>query len=187
MKIILASGSPRRQELLKTITEDFLVVPSLKPELNDGSLSAEKLALALANDKCFDIKQSYREDCIIGCDTVVEAFGNILGKPKDQQDAFSMLSMLSGKPHNVYTGVCISTPTDTKSFVSKTKVYFEAMSTDEIERYIETKEPFDKAGGYGIQGAAAKFISKINGDYYNVMGFPISEIYKTLKGIGVVK
>ncbi len=186
MDIVLASKSPRRTQLLKLITEKFTVVPSTKQENLEQGLSAEKLALALAVEKCEDITQNNPNSCVIGCDTVVEVDGKILGKPKDKANAKEMLLMLSHNKHSVYTGVCIYTPNETKSFVSKTDVFFVKLSQYEIENYIDSGEPFDKAGGYGIQGLAAKFISRIEGDYYNIMGFPVCEVYDTLKQLCVI-
>ena len=182
-QLILASSSPRRQALLKLITGDFDVLVSDVDEttsLTDPVKMVEFLA---------DKKATASADIagvpavVLGADTIVVLDGEILGKPIDKADASRMLSKLSGRAHDVYTGYClIDTESGEKHIAHvKTEVDFVPMSEDEIREYIETGEPMDKAGAYGIQGYGAKFISAIHGDYYCVMGFPVSEIYRVIQ------
>lgn len=181
MRIVLASQSPRRQELFKKICDDFEVVVSDVKEVLPRDIEADRAAGFLAAQKCCDVAQKSGADVVIGCDTIVVFENEILGKPKDYFDAFKMLKKLSGKEHTVYTGVCIITKDESIGFTERTKVVFDEMTNDEINECLR-KEPFcDKAGSYAIQGAAAKHIKKIDGDYYNVMGLPINRIYKELK------
>lgn len=183
MSIILASKSPRRQELLKKVVNDFIVVTSNAKEVIDYSLTVEKIAESIAATKAEYIYQDYQNDLIISADTIVVIDNNILGKPKTEKDAFDMLSMLSNKTHKVITGVCIIYKNKTYKFHSTTKVTFYKLTPKQINDYIATKSPFDKAGGYGIQDDAALFVKKIDGDYYNVMGLPIAKLNKFLNKI----
>lgn len=186
MRIVLASQSPRRYELLKKICEDFEVCPSKVDEFLPKEIEADRVAGFLAAQKCCDVAQSSGADVVIGCDTIVVLGNEILGKPKDYFDAFKMLKKLSGKEHIVYTGVCIITKDENIGFIEKTKVLFDTLSNDEINDYLRKEEVYDKAGAYAIQGEAAKFIRKIDGDYYNVMGLPVNHLYKELKRLNVI-
>ena len=135
----------------------------------------QEVVMELASIKAKDIyERSDKQSMVVGADTVVAYKGQILGKPSDEEDARRMLSMLSGQTHEVYTGVCVIEDGQIKTFYEETKVTFYEISEDEIDRYIGTGEPMDKAGSYGIQGKAAVFIKGIEGDYYNVVGFPIA-------------
>lgn len=190
-RVILASSSPRRKELLKTITENFDIIVSGCDETVDASLSPSETVMELAKRKGMAV---YNEaDCpqnalIIASDTVVALDGTILGKPADKDEAFHMLKSLSGRLHHVYSGVCIidtdeSGNVKTDVFYEETAVSFMALSDEEIDNYVKSGEPYDKAGGYGIQGLAGKFITSINGDYYNVVGLPLPSVYKKIRDL----
>ncbi len=184
MKIVLASASPRRRELLKLITDDFTVMPSDADETLPKNISADKAAEYLAVVKAKSIVKN--DAVVIGCDTVVAADEKILGKPKNRTDCFEMLRLLSGRKHFVYTGVCILFNNEVFSFTEKTEVEFHELSDAEIEEYMNSGEPFDKAGGYGIQGKGSLFVKGICGDYFNVVGLPVSALNRKLKEIGIM-
>ncbi|MDR0984503.1 MAG: Maf family protein [Ruminococcus sp.] len=178
--IILASKSPRRNELLQFITKDFKIVPSEKEETIPKNIPLTDVAEYLATQKAKDIAEKFADDIVIGADTVVIIDNTILGKPKDEKDAFSMLKTLSGRVHEVITGVCIAKGGKFTSFPENTSVRFNDLSDREINEYIATKDPFDKAGSYGIQGRGALLVREIKGDFYNVMGLPVSKLNKIL-------
>lgn len=180
-RIILASGSPRRKELLKNLEINFEVITLSIDETMDDSLSLNERLKNLAYRKAEAIFKSCEDSLVIGADTIVVIDGKILGKPKNRQDAYDILKTLSGRTHEVKTGVAIITKEKSDVFISTTKVNFAQMSDDEIYRYIETSEPMDKAGAYGIQGYGSKFITSIDGDYYTVMGLPINMLYNYLR------
>lgn len=183
-KLILASQSPRRRELLKLICEDFEIRPDNSPEKADKSLPPHEFVSALSMEKCKNIaKVSDENKIVIGADTVVAAEGKILGKPSDRQDAENMLKLLSGNIHSVYTGVTVMCRAKNKTvtFFEKTDVYFYELSEDEIKSYVRTNEPMDKAGSYGIQGKGALFVKKIDGDYGNVVGLPVARLARVLR------
>lgn len=181
MKIILASASPRRQELLKIICNDFKTIPANIDENIPNDIPPETVAEYLAIKKAEHISNIYPNDIIIGCDTTVIIENKILGKPVDEDDCRNMLKTLSGKFHKVITGVSVCFgKEDTFSFSKTTFVKFYELSDLEITNYILTKEPFDKAGGYGIQGFGALLVKKINGDYFNVVGLPIAKLKRVL-------
>lgn len=179
--LILASQSPRRQELLKLITEEFEVCAADVDESIDGGAEPSEAVMMLARRKAEAVSEKYPDDVVIGADTVVALGAKILGKPRDEAEAADMLGMLAGKTHTVYTGVCIIKNGGKTTFFEATEVEFSSMSENEIIEYVRTGEPSDKAGAYGIQGRAALFIPKISGDYYNVMGLPVSALYKKLR------
>lgn len=181
MKIILASKSPRRKELLQKITQDFIVEEANIVESFDKNLPIEKIPESIAYHKAQFIQQKHPNDLIISADTIVVYENKILNKPKDYNEAFEMLSLLSNHTHRVITGVCILSSTKKMLFHSISKVTFYSLTEKEMNDYIATKSPFDKAGGYGIQDKAALFIKKLNGDYYNVMGLPIAKLNRYLK------
>lgn len=191
MKIILASKSPRRKELLSQMGYTYECVVSEKEENTDAvrpSDVVKELSQQKAEDVCAKIEKEgqMEEDClVIGADTIVAKDSEIFGKPKDTEDAKRMLSALQGREHSVWTGVTLIYLRDGKKkkkvFAEETKVHMYSMSEQEIEEYIRTKEPEDKAGAYAIQGYAAKFIKKIDGDYNNVVGLPVARIYQELK------
>ena len=186
-RIILASASPRRKELLEHVGAEFEIIPAVGEEIITDS-SPQQAVLDLAAQKAAEVAAKVREDAIIlGADTVV-AFGDkILGKPKNEADAKQMLSLLSGKTHSVYTGVSIvvrqSGESQSYSFYEETEVTMYPLSEQQILSYIRTKEPMDKAGSYGIQGKGAVFIEKIQGDYNNVVGLPIARVFRTLEEV----
>ncbi len=186
-RIILASGSPRRKELLDQMGVDHEIIVSEVDEDGLDHLAPSELVQVLASLKAKavakNLPDSQKDGLVIGADTIVVLEGQILGKPKDGLDAEIMLGLLSGKMHKVYTGVSV---VDTKNnteevFVQASTIYMKEMSQDEITAYILTKEPFDKAGSYGIQGRGGVFVEKIEGDYFSVMGLPIAKLYDCLK------
>jgi septum formation protein len=178
--IILASASPRRKEILELADLKFDIMPSNAQEITTKTAPNE-VVMELASIKAKDIyKKSEKQSMIVGADTVVAYQGQILGKPADEADAKRMLTMLSGQTHEVYTGVCIIEDGKTKTFYEETKVTFYEISDEQIDHYIKTGEPMDKAGSYGIQGKAAVFIKGIEGDYYNVVGFPIARFLQEI-------
>lgn len=178
--IILASASPRRKEILELADLKFDIMPSNAQEITTKTAPNE-VVMELASIKAKDIyEKSEKQSMIVGADTVVAYQGQILGKPTDEADAKRMLTMLSGQTHEVYTGVCVIEDEKIKTFYEETKVTFYEISDEQIDRYIKTGEPMDKAGSYGIQGKAAVFIKRIEGDYYNVVGFPIARFLQEI-------
>lgn len=189
MKWILASASPRRKEILDQVGAVYEVCPSNAAENTDQTLPSE-IVMELAWKKAEEVagRNKGREELLVlGADTIVACGSRILFKPKDEEDAFSMLSLLSGKKHQVYTGValiwlgCDGKQKDKKNYSVKTDVYVRELSEEQIWDYIATGEPADKAGAYGIQGSFARYIDRMEGDYYNVVGLPISSICKSLE------
>ena len=183
--LILASGSPRRKELMGLLPWAFEIKTEEVEEVISKSLSPEENVMALARQKAEAVSKEYPHQIVIGADTVVCLNGEIMGKPRDRQHAREMLAQLSGQTHQVYTGVAVLRAEDAtlETFYIGTKVKMQVLSDEEIEAYLETKEPFDKAGAYGIQGYGARYIEKIEGDYYSVMGLPVHALYETLKHI----
>ncbi len=179
--LILASESKRRVQILSMLGFKFLVIPSYVEESYTGNplLVARRLAFK----KAFTVWKDYKFAVVIGADTLVVLGKNILGKPKDKESAISMLGSLSGKWHKVITGVCVISPKGKVSFHDIAWVKFRRISKEEIEEYVETGEPMDKAGAYAIQGIGAKFVEKIKGDFYTVMGLPASKTYRILKNV----
>lgn len=187
-RIILASNSPRRIELLSLFNIKFEVMPSECDEKIEDDMSPYEMACTLAEKKASAVADRVDGDCIIiGADTIVYKDGNILGKPIDEKDAYKMLSFLSGNSHNVITGICIIDKMNKDIYKSyeETLVYFKPLTNKEIMDYIKTGEPFDKAGAYGIQRYGSLFVEKIEGCYFNVVGFPINKIYNALGNMGV--
>lgn len=181
MKVILASASPRRRELMKLITEDFDSVSTEVDETLPDNIKAEKAAEFLSKVKAKSAAEIYPESVIIGCDTTVICGEKILGKPKNAEQCREYMKMLSGKSHKVITGCTIRKSNNFCTFSVCTEVFFSHLSDADIEEYVSTDEPYDKAGGYGIQGKGALLIEKINGDYFNVVGLPVSELNIRLK------
>ena len=186
MEIILASGSPRRRELLGLICPEFRVEVSGADEHLTETLSPEELVARLAEKKAAEVASRFPEDVVIGSDTVVELDGEILGKPRDRAEAVSMLSRLAGREHRVHTAVQILSPRGSRSLVSTAEVHFAPMTGAEIDWYVSTGEPMDKAGAYGIQGYACRYITGIRGDYYTVMGLPVQMLYRALLDLGIL-
>ena len=186
MKIILASGSPRRKEILKSLSVDFEVITANTDEdcreTDPGKYSEQ---LAVRKGRAVADLVGDNDALIISADTVVFIDGKILGKPKDEEDAFKMLKELSGRTHTVATGVSLIWGERSVSAYEETDVEFADMPDDFINTYIRSGEPMDKAGAYGIQGAACMWINGVKGDFYNVVGFPVRLFCKLLKEIGV--
>ena len=189
MNIILASASLRRAELLKRITSNFEIIVSQFEEsdiLFSGNCG--DYVTTLAKGKAMAICSSVKKPAtIIGCDTVVYLNGNVLGKPKDNLEAFQMLSNLSGNTHEVYTGIAVIN-TENGEVVTEyvcTQVKFSKLSKNQINNYIETGEPQGMAGAYAIQGAASLFVEEIKGCYYSVVGLPVNRLYYMLRDMGV--
>lgn len=197
IKIILASGSPRRKELLAQAGYDFDVCPSLSEE-DLEVMAPSKYVMLLAKMKADEVcnrliaedvgrrvKKLPERFVVLGADTVVSLNGRILGKPYDYDDAYNTLNSLSDQTHQVYTGVCLiyveGRAKTSSSFFEKTDVTFYPVSHEEIIRYLATNEPFDKAGSYGIQGKGGLFVKGIEGDYNNVVGLPLARVYHELE------
>jgi septum formation protein len=193
--IVLASASPRRRELLRNAGIPFTVQPA---DINETPLAGEspqECAVRLAREKALAVSQSRPRDYVLGADTIVVIDDAILGKPRDADDAARMLRMLSGRTHEVITGVCVVSPVGSgqRSVASKTDLLAASESTlvtlcelssDEIRDYVATGEPMDKAGAYAIQGMASRWIPRIEGDYSNVVGLPVALVYRMLRERG---
>ena len=183
-KIVLASQSPRRRELLQGLIADFEIIVDNSDEVADPGLTPEELVKSLALQKAQNVARVANKGAlVIGADTVVCVDGRILGKPKSEREAKEMLSLLSGREHHVCTGfVVVDNATDkTICDFERTMVRFKVLTDEEIERYISSGEPMDKAGAYGIQGTGALFVEGIKGDYFNVVGLPLCALFKSLK------
>ncbi len=181
-KVILASASPRRQELIKLIFNSVEILPADCDETLPEGIGAREAVEYLSKIKNeASARLTEKENLIISADTVVSVDDEILGKPVDKEDARRMISLLSGKVHQVYTGVTLSLNGKTKTFSEKTDVEFFFLTEDEIEEYISSSEPYDKAGAYGIQGKAGLLVKGINGDYYNVVGFPVARLKREIQ------
>jgi len=189
VKLILASKSPRRRELMEKLQIPFACEPSDVEENVPAEITVEKTAEFLSKIKAEDVYLHHKGEgiTVIGSDTIVVLDGEIYGKPKDRADAFNMLRNLSGKTHFVLTGVTLVSDLKEESFTVATEVEFYDLTDGQIENYLDTGEPFDKAGAYGIQGYGALLVKKINGDYYTVMGFPIAEISRRIDQNGEIK
>ncbi len=179
--IILASGSPRRRELLQTAGVNFKVCAAQGDEVLDPSLHPADAAVEIARQKAAEVAEKYPRDCVIGADTIVVVDDLILGKPKDKNDAANMLALLSGREHTVYTGVCIINDGDENCFAEATQVEFYPLTPEEITAYVESGEPMDKAGAYGIQGIGCVLVKGIKGDFFNVMGFPVARVLRAIR------
>ncbi|WP_153464674.1 Maf family protein [Sediminibacillus terrae] len=185
MKLILASGSPRRKKLLEQAGLQFFVEA---PDIDERSVTAgnarelvEKLAV-MKGEKL----NPAGEEVVLSADTVVSLHGRILTKPDSREKAFSMLSDLNGETHQVHTGVSIRSQGKSIVFSVATKVTFWEMTDEKLDAYIDTGEPFDKAGGYGIQGKGSLLVREIHGDYFNVVGLPLSKVVRELEHFGIV-
>ena len=180
MNLILASGSPRRRELLSLYTTNFTVCVSDFDESAVQAATPAHLVEQLARGKCLAVSAQHPGAVVIGCDTVVDVNGEVFGKPHSEEDAKRMLRALSGATHEVHTGVCIAYPGGEERFTVTTKVKFYPVEEAQLEAYAATGEPYDKAGAYAIQGGAAAFCEGLEGCYYNVMGFPVSRVARAL-------
>ncbi|MBQ6052205.1 MAG: septum formation protein Maf [Clostridia bacterium] len=185
VKTVLASASPRRKELLEKLGLDFEIVVSDADETSDIS-SPDELVRFLSAKKAESVRKLRPDALVIAADTVVYLEGEgIMGKPKDKADAYRMISALSGNVNEVYTGVTVADSCGTETFSVKTLVYFKSLTEKEILEYVNSEECADKAGAYAIQGRACVFIDRIEGDYFNVVGLPLSPLYDILKRKGV--
>ena len=180
MRIILASASPRRSELLKTVIDGFIVDPARIDETIPEEVQGEFAPVFLAAEKAEALAAKYPDDLICAADTAVFCDGEMLGKPRDPEDAKRILRFLSGKTHKVITGCCLRKGQDSVTFSEETAVTFYPLTDEEICAYIATGEPLDKAGAYGIQGKGALLIRSIDGDYYNVVGLPIARLKREM-------
>lgn len=186
MAIILASASPRRQELLRQVGCNFSVVISDVIEDNDQELVPQELAMLQAKEKAMDVASKVSpEDIVIGADTIVVFHDKVYGKPKDIHEARQMLTSLSGNEHQVITGIAVAWTDKVWTEFVVTRVKFSKVTTDEIEKYLATGEPMDKAGAYGIQGIGALMVEGIHGCYNNVVGLPLNKLSDVLKKAGV--
>ncbi len=184
--LILASSSSRRQELLQQLGLQFAIH---SPEI-DESLMADETApdyvRRLAQQKAQAVLAKYPDAVVIAADTTLSLAGQIMGKPENKQHAFQIWSMLSGRWHSVFTGVCVATQAQTQHIVVETRVEFQTLSLEDMQRYWATNEPLGKAGGYAIQGIAAQYIPRIEGSYSNVVGLPLHETVQLLKAVHVL-
>jgi len=187
-RLILASASPRRRELLGRFGLDFEILPARGGEEPRGGRTPAEYVKALAAAKAAEIAELIGDEraVIIGSDTVVERNGAILGKPVDEEDAFRMLTALSGGEQRVWSGVCVRQGERILTEAECTVVHFRALTEREIRAYIATGEPMDKAGAYGYQGLASVFVDSIHGDYFNVVGLPLCRLGQMLKEFGVI-
>ena len=181
--LILASASPRRRELLERVGLTFSVAPSSIDEARVRTDSPEGYVQKLAEAKAADIAQYYPKSWILAADTIVFVNGNILGKPRNPEEARTMLRQLNGVTHKVLTGYCLTNRARKRSFSEtvETEVEFKKLTEHEIDWYIDTGEPFDKAGGYAIQGIGASFVKRISGSVTNVVGLPLCEVIEAFK------
>jgi septum formation protein len=181
--LVLASASPRRQELLRNAGIEFTVQAADIPETPQPGESPQDCAQRLAREKALAVSRLRPNDPVLGADTIVVVDRQILGKPHNQNDAARMLRQLSGRKHQVITGVCVARPGEPSPNTSfeSTTVEMGKISDEEIAEYVASGEPMDKAGAYAIQGIASRWISRIEGDYFNVVGLPVSLVYRMLQ------
>lgn len=181
LKVVLASASPRRKELLSLIFNEYDIRPADCDEALPEGIKAQEAVeyLSLIKNKA-TVEICDENSLVISADTVVAVEGEILGKPQDKEDARRMISLLSGREHQVFTGVTLSLNGNFKTFSEKTDVVFYKLTDKEIEDYISTDEPYDKAGAYGIQGKAGLLVKAVNGDYYNVVGLPVARLKREI-------
>ncbi len=193
--LVLASASPRRQELLRNAGIPFTVCPANIPEIPLAGENPRECAERLAREKALAVSRQHPEEFILGADTIVVVDGEMLGKPRDERDASRMLHLLSGRTHQVITGVCLTGPSlrtgnqkletgfeDVRS--ETTLVTMTTLTDEDIRSYVATGEPMDKAGAYAIQGRASRWIPRIEGDYFNVVGLPVALLERMLKRNG---
>ena len=184
MNVILASQSPRRRELLGLTGLDFTVRVADIDESMDAAKAPFDEVARVSRLKALAVQRA-PEDVVIAADTIVVCGGEVLGKPRDEEDAFRILSLLSGRHHEVMTGMTVLRGDEVITHTEVTKIHFRALSPAEIRAYIATGEPMDKAGAYGIQGGAALFADQMEGDYYNVMGLPVCRLAMILRSLGL--
>lgn len=179
MALILASQSPRRKALLEQLSVPFTIRVADIDETMDASLPPQQEVARVSRNKAFAVPRT-PADVVISADTIVVCGNQVLGKPKDEADAYRMLRLLSGNCHQVMTGVTVLKADACQSFTEITDIYFRELTEAEIRRYIASGEPMDKAGAYGIQSGAASFVRRLEGDYYNVVGLPLCRLWQTL-------
>ena len=177
--MILASASPRRKELLSLLGLPFVIEAADIDETMDPSLPAAQEVARVSRLKALAVSRN-PEDVVIAADTIVVCDNQVLGKPKNREQAVRMLKLLSGRDHQVMTGCTVLHGEESESFTEITDLHFRPLTDREIIKYVESGEPMDKAGAYGIQGGAALFCEKLSGDYYNVVGLPLCRLWKTL-------
>lgn len=182
---ILASRSPRRRELLEQMKLSFIVKASGKSEKVDKSMPPHEIVMALAEQKAEDVWRKNKKEIVLGADTIVYNRGEVLGKPVDAEDAKRMLEQLSGRTHQVYTGVTIYSEQKIIRFFDYADVSFYPLTLQEITWYVKSGEPFDKAGAYGIQGLGAYFVQRMEGDFYTVMGLPLAKTMRALQSFAI--
>ena len=180
--MILASASPRRKELLSLLGLPFVIEAADIDETMDPALPAAQEVARVSRRKALAVSRN-PEDVVIAADTIVVCDNQVLGKPKGQEEAIKMLHLLSGRDHQVMTGCTVLHGEKTESFTEVTDLHFRPLTDREIIKYVESGEPMDKAGAYGIQGGAALFCEKLSGDYYNVVGLPLCRLWKTLQDL----
>ncbi len=187
MAVILASGSPRRRELMEMLkVSDLKIIPAKGEECPPEGAGPEETVKALARAKCAEVGAlAAAEDTVVAADTIVWFDGKIYGKPHSEQEAFEMLTALSGATHEVYTGVAVLAGGEMHIEAERTLVHFRRIPPEEIRAYIATGEPMDKAGAYGAQGRGAVFVRGIDGDFFNVMGLPLCRLDAMLKRTGM--
>lgn len=183
--LILASGSPRRKEILTMLGYSFLVDPADVDESLPEGIAPHDAVAELSRRKALETAARRPDDVVIGSDTVVSVAGEILGKPRDREDAARMLRLLSGKTHQVYTGVTLAGRGDVQTVVAEADVTFLPMTEEQIQAYLTTGEPFDKAGAYAVQGRGSAYIRSISGDFFAIMGLPSSQTVRLLERFGL--
>ncbi len=187
-KLLLASRSPRRKSLLEKIGIQLQIVPS---SILEESIEIEKpgeYVQSLSFLKADDVSLSYPKDWVLGADTIVVVENRVLGKPESDAHAMEMLRLLSDRDHQVFTGFCImNRQKKTVTGVVETRVWFKDLSQEEIQWYVDTREPFDKAGAYGIQGIGSFLVQRISGSYSNVVGLPVCEVVEALKTLNIIQ
>ena len=181
MKIILASKSPRRIEIFNSLGIFPEIIPADIDETVSPDTPPRDTVMLLARDKAEHVAKQHPDALVVAADTMVFKDGLLLGKPKNTEDAYAMLSSLSGYTHSVFTGIAVCYKGKTVLDVVETKVLFRDLSKSEIESYIDSNEPFDKAGAYGIQGLGALLVKEIHGDYFNVVGLPVSRLFEIIR------
>ena len=183
-QLILASASPRRRELLAQVGLEFQVVPAHIDETRREAEDPSAYVQRLAREKAEVIHAIHPAAFVLGADTTVEIGGHALEKPADRADAERMLRGLSGRTHHVHTGIALISPHGRRTQLETTTVTFSAIDEAELQHYLDSGEPYDKAGAYGIQGYAARWIPRIDGDYFNVMGLPLAATMRLLRELG---
>jgi septum formation protein len=185
--LILASASPRRAEILRSLGLRIEIVPSVYEEIDPPGRSVEELARLHATEKALEVARRFPDRLVVGADTLVELNGRALGKPAGVREAQAMLRALSGREHLVHSAVCTVAPEPSRrhTFAATTQVWFYPLSDEDISAYVATGEPLDKAGAYGIQGRGATLVERIEGDFYTVMGFPLARFVRSLHHVGL--